>query len=369
MKNKKTLNKTTPVRSSEIKRSGKIGILLINLGSPEQPRTGEVRRYLREFLSDPRVIDIPALARFLLLNLFILPFRPQKSARAYREIWDPSGSPLILHTAELARKLDETLNPRGADEGAYQVEYAMRYGAPAIGEVLKRFERAGVERIRILPLYPQYASSSTGSSLEEVYRQTGTFWNTPALEVIPPFYDEPGFIKAQSRIIKENLKSFETRTGRKIDYVLFSFHGLPERQIQKSDCRGSHCLSRPDCCENPGEAIHYCYRAQSYQSARLLWESLKLPPEKVGVSFQSRLGRTPWIKPYTDELLLELPGRGVKNLAVVAPSFTADCLETLEELGIRGRDDFLGAGGEEFLYIPCVNSDPDWVRAVAKMMG
>ena len=336
----------------------KTGILLLNLGSPDAPQAGPVRRYLREFLSDPRVIDINPLGRALLLNLIILPFRPRKSAEAYQQVWTERGSPLIFHTADLAEKLAAYLEKQAP--GKYSVRYAMRYGNPSTGAVLEEFAREGVSEIRALPLYPQYASSSTGSAVEELYRRAGETWNTRFVSVLGPFFQHPDFIKVLANIARENLTD--------PDHVLFTYHGLPERQIRKSD-RGNHCLTGGNCCDNPGDALDYCYRAQCYATSRKLAEALKLPADKWSVSFQSRLGRTPWIQPYTDEVIKELPGKGVKKIAVMSPSFTADCLETLEELNIRAREDFLEAGGEEFQYIPCPNARDDWVQALAGMVA
>lgn len=333
-----------------------IGLLLINLGTPDAPETGAVRRYLREFLSDPRVLDIGAVGRAALLNLVILPTRPQKSAQAYRKVWSPTrGSPLLYHS----RDLTDAVRARLA--AGWQVELAMRYGNPTIADALGRLERGGVDRIVVFPLYPQYASSSTGSSLEAVYEQAGRAWNVPPLSVIGAFYDHPLFIEACRAV------GAPVIADKKPDHVLFSFHGLPERQIRKSDDTGAHCLASDSCCDQIGGANRHCYRAQCYATARALASALGLADGSWTVTFQSRLGRTPWIRPYTDIVIPELAQRGVKNLVVFCPAFVADCLETVEEIGIRAVEQWRGCGGSELTLVPAINSSPPWVDAVAAM--
>jgi ferrochelatase len=329
------------------------GLLLINLGSPQAPTTGAVRRYLREFLSDPRVIDINAVGRQLLLNAVILPFRPRKSAAAYRKVWLDEGSPLIVHSQALTREV------RAALGAGWQVELAMRYGEPAIAPALDRLRAAGVDEIVVLPLYPQYAASSTGSSLEEVFRRAGARWVVPNLTVVPPFYDDAGYLDAFAAVGKEAV------AGK--DHVLFSFHGLPERQVTKTDASGAHCLASASCCDAIAPVNRHCYRAQCFATARGIAARLGLAAEAWSTSFQSRLGRTPWIKPYTDLVLPELAGRGVRTLAVYCPAFVADCLETLEEIGIRAREQWLGLGGTELVLVPSLNASPRWVDAVAAL--
>jgi len=332
------------------------GALLINLGTPEAPRTSEVRAYLREFLGDPLVIDIPPLSRWLLLNLVILPFRPRKSARAYASIWTPEGSPLLIHTRNLAAEVQR----RAGDELA--VEFAMRYGRPSVAEGLRRLRDRGVDRLVALPLYPQYALSSTRSSIEKIRREAAALPHPPEVRYVEDFYEDPGFLDTQTAIARPLLDGFHA------DHVVFSFHGLPERQVKVLDASGAHCLMRDDCCAQVDARNRTCYRAQCYATARGLAARLGLPAAGWTVAFQSRLGRTPWIKPYTDILLAELPGRGVKRVAVLTPSFTADCLETLEEIGIRGREQFRAAGGDDLLAVPCVNADARWVEAVVGMI-
>jgi ferrochelatase len=332
------------------------GLLLINLGTPDAPTTPAVRRYLREFLSDPRVIDIDPFARWLLLNFVILVFRPRKSAEAYRKIWDERGSPLLLHSLEFTRQIALEL------EGEFQVEFGMRYGHPSLKDALDRLRAMKVQSITLMPLYPQYAAASTASSLERAYRLIGQGWDVPPIRVVPPFFNQPSFLDAlatsSAAVIRQS----------RADHVLFSFHGLPERQIRKSDLIGNHCLASPQCCDQIGAANTNCYRAQAHYTAREVAKRLGIAAEGFSISFQSRLGRTPWIRPYTDLLVPELARRGVRRLAVLCPAFVADCLETLEEIGIRARASFLAAGGEELVLVPCLNAHPAWVRAAADLV-
>lgn len=336
-----------------------VGVLLVNLGTPEAPRTAEVRRYLREFLSDPRVIDIPWFFRALILYAFILPFRPAKSAEAYAKIWTTEGSPLLVHGRNLVHKVATDLG-----EG-YCVRLAMRYGAPSIAGAIEELVREGVKEIVVLPLYPQYASSSTGSTVEEVCRVIGQMWNTPPITVLGSFFDHPDFINAFVQVGKENF----TQHGRP-EHVLMSFHGLPERQIKKSDPRGLGCLRGQSCCEDPGERLQYCYRAQCFATAKALASGLGLSEQEYTVCFQSRLGRTPWVKPYTDELVPLLAARGVKDVAVFCPAFVADCLETVEEIGMRAADSFssASAGAGRLRLVPSLNDSDLWAAGVANLI-
>lgn len=330
------------------------GVLIINLGTPDDTSVSSVRRYLRQFLSDPRVLDIPALGRWALLNLIILPTRPKESAEAYKTIWTDRGSPLKYHTEDLTNAISERLG------GEIPVRYAMRYQNPSLESVLQAFHRDGVERLFVVPMYPQYASSSTGSCLEELYKVAAKDWNTPSLVVVPPFYDHPAYLDACADIAKEHLVNLDD-----FDHILMSYHGLPERHVKKCDLQdGNYCLSKPDCCAEVSQVNRYCYRAQCYATSRSLAERLGLKDDDYSVSFQSRLGRTPWIKPYTDEEIKKLAERGIRKLAVMIPSFTADCLETLEEIAIRGEEDFQEAGGESLTMVPSLNADPRWLEAV-----
>ena len=330
------------------------GLLLVNLGTPDEPTTPAVRRYLREFLSDPRVIDMPAIGRAILLNLVILPFRPAKSAHGYRLIWDRDrGSPLLFHGRALADEVAGKLGP------AWQVELAMRYGSPSIATALVSLRRSACDRIVVLPLFPQSAASSTGTAVARVMELAGLDWNVPQLDFVPPFYADAGFLGAFEAVARPAL------ADARADHVLFSFHGLPERHLRKSDVTGAACEINDSCCArlaNPG-----CYRAQSFATANQLAARLGLAREGYTVTFQSRLGRDPWIKPYTDYVIDDLAKAGKKRLAVLCPAFVADCLETIEEIGMRARDQFKAAGGEELTLVPSLNATPAWVDAVVAM--
>lgn len=335
------------------------GILLINLGTPDAPEPAPVRRYLREFLSDPRVIDINPIGRALLLNLIILPFRPKRSAAAYKQIWTPAGSPLLVHSLAL-------LDGLRARMPAFPVELAMRYGNPSIEAGLTRLRERSCDRIVVVPLYPQYASSSTGSSVELVYRIAARLWNTPYITVVPPFYEHPAFISAFASVARKTLAQLEP------DHVLFSFHGLPERHVSAS-ADPTLCVAKPDCCERLVDGNRNCYRAQCFATARALAAALELGDahgldRRWSISFQSRLGRTPWIKPYTDEVVPALAKRGVARLAVMCPAFVADCLETLEEIGMRAREEFRTAGGETLELVPSLNAEPVWIGALEQLI-
>ncbi|MEE8557886.1 MAG: ferrochelatase [Myxococcota bacterium] len=330
----------------------RVGVLLLNLGTPDSPSVSDVRRYLREFLSDPRVIDIPALFRWLLLRLFVLPFRPRRSARAYRSIWTTDGSPLLVHSRALRNAVAESLG------GDYVVRLGMRYGSPSIEKAQEELIVEGVDSIIAFPLFPQFAESSTGSAVRKVLDLAMRPGHLPALVTLSPFYDHPGFIAAVAEVMREDLVGFTP------DHVVVSFHGLPERQVRRSDPHGTHCLVVDNCCAAVGPANRDCYRAHCFATARALAEALELSRDLYTVSFQSRFGRTPWIGPPTDRVLQTLAFRGVRRVAVVCPSFVADCLETLEEIGIRGRETFRAAGGQDLRLVRSINAHPRWVAAV-----
>ena len=334
----------------------KTGLLLCNLGTPDDPSPSSVRRYLREFLSDPRVLDISALGRWALLNLIILPTRPRKSAAAYRLIWDQRGSPLLAHSRDLVEAVRQRLG------GDWVVELGMRYQNPSIASAMQALRAAGADSVVVFPLYPQYSASSTGSSAEEVFRVAGREWVTPTLSFIEPFYDDPGFIDAFAAVGAPVIEA------QRPDHVLMSFHGLPERHMHKADATGKHCLASAGCCDRIIPANRHCYRAQCYATARALAARLGLSAGAYSVSFQSRLGRTPWIRPYTDLVLPELAAAGKKRVVVFCPAFVADCLETLEEIGIRAKRDFTAAGGDQLTLVPSLNASPRWVEAVAALV-
>jgi len=306
------------------------GLLLLNLGTPDAPTTPAVRRYLREFLSDPRVIDLNPVGRALLLHLVILPFRPAKTAHAYRAIWDERrGSPLLAHGKDLAAGVAAKLG------AGWHVELAMRYGSPSIRSALDAL--ADCERIVMLPLFPQNASSSTGTAVERVWKLASKAWRVPAIDMVPEFFADDGFLAAWAAVAAPALAAARP------DHVLLSFHGLPVRHITKGDP----------------------YRDQCLATASSLVSRLGIADHTV--CFQSRLGRTPWIEPHTDKVIDELAARGVKRLAVMCPAFVADCLETLEEIGIRAKAQFRAAGGEELVLVPSLNATSAWVDAVCAM--
>jgi ferrochelatase len=333
-----------------------VGVLVLQVGTPDSTSVRDVRRYLREFLSDPRVLDMPALLRSLLLNAVILPFRPRRSAEQYRKIWTAEGSPLMIHTEGLRAALQEELGE------VYVVRVAMRYQNPSIESALDELVEAGCNRIVIAPMFPQYSSAAYGSAVGRVHELTSTMWNVPATSTIPPFYDHPGFVSSVADIARRHLAGFRP------DHVLFSYHGLPESQIRKSDQSGEWCLQRSDCCDAMLAENRFCYRAQSHATTRVVANELKLSNSEFSTAFQSRLAGQKWIEPYTDAVLEGLYRNGVRRLAVLTPSFVSDCLETLEEIGIRLREQWLGIGGEDLSLVPCVNADSIWASALAGMV-
>lgn len=334
----------------------KTGVLLINTGTPKSPEVSDVRRYLRQFLSDPRVLDMAPLARWLLLELVILPFRPAKSAKAYRAIWTERGSPLLFHGLDLVAVLQAQLGDRAV------VRLAMQFGTPTIPAAFTDFAAQGVDNIVIVPLFPQYAAASFGSAVEATMAEAATRWVTPNIAVIPPFFDQPEFIAALASHVAKVV-------DREVpDHFVFSYHGLPERHCQRTDTTGQHCLKSSGCCDELNQANRNCYRAQCFATSRLLINALQLSPDQVTTSFQSRLGRIPWIKPHTDIILTQLGEKKLRKIVVVEPSFVADCLETLEEIGIRGRDDFRAAGGGELVLVPSLNATEPWAIGLAAII-
>ena len=328
----------------------KKGLLLINLGTPERPEVSSVRRYLIEFLTDKRVIDLPAIVRYLLVFAFIVPFRSKASAKAYQAIWTEQGSPLLINSQNLVSKLQRLVNPETC-----QIALAMRYGQPSIKMALDGLKHC--EHLTIIPLYPQYSSAATGSSIEKCLDLIKGQDILPSMTIIRDFYQHPLFIKAQSQLIQPHLQ--ETQ------HLLLSYHGLPERQLIKNNCN-------PVCIE-PCKPItrdsHACYRAQCFETSRLLAQHLKLSEDQYSVAFQSRLGKTPWIKPYLEDTLVSLIDKGVKRLLIACPSFVSDCLETLEEVGIRAKEQWIALGGEELILVPCLNDDDRWLSALLDIAG
>lgn len=330
----------------------KIGVLLINLGTPEKCDPKSVYAYLKQFLNDPRVIDLPTVVRYVLVNWVIIPFRYKQSAHAYQQIWSNKGSPLLTNGQDLVNAV------RKEFDTSMQIELGMRYGNPSIEFAFTALKNC--QKIIAIPLFPQYSSAATGSAIEELFRVLGDQWNIPEISVKKDFFNNANFIAAYASLIKEHLKD------KKMDVLIFSFHGLPERHIDKSTCR-SVC-SRSESCPKLDQLNNYCYRAQCYETSRLIAKDLHLSSSDYVVSFQSRLGKTPWIKPYTDMVLEELRQKKVEDIAVVCPSFVSDCLETLEEINIRARTQWLELGGHDFVFIPCLNTHPTWVEGLVKMI-
>ena len=329
------------------------GVLLVNLGSPNSPSVADVRRYLREFLMDGRVLDVNWFVRFCVVHFAILPSRPQKTAEAYRKIWMPAGSPLIVISRNLQAKLQQRVS--------VPVELAMRYQKPAIPDALRRLAEKGVDELLLIPLFPHYAMSSFESAVERVRAVVAKLAPQIRIELQPPFFEQPDYIEALVASAEDFLKNG-------FDHLLFSFHGLPERQIRKSDPTRRHCLATGNCCETASPAHATCYRAQCFRTVAAFVARAGVPKEKYSVAFQSRLGRDPWLKPYTDYELPRLAGNGIKKLLVMCPAFVSDCLETLEEIGLRGRESFRAAGGTELTLVPCLNEHPLWLEALEKMV-
>jgi protoporphyrin/coproporphyrin ferrochelatase len=331
----------------------KKAVVLMNLGSPDSTEVKDVRRYLNEFLMDKRVIDKPWLLRTLLVRGIIVPFRAPKSAAAYKTIWTDKGSPLIVISKQQQKAL--------AKEIEEPVTIAMRYGSPspkdAYDELVKN--NPDLEEVIVVPMYPHYAMSSFETAVEYAKEHHKKYKYGFKLTFIEPFYNDADFIKALCETIKPYLEE-------DYDQILFSYHGIPERHILKCDPTGKHCLKVENCCEVPSPAHEYCYRHQCWTTTQLVAEKLAIPKEKVGFSFQSRLGKDPWLQPYTAARFEELPKEGVKKLLVVCPAFVSDCLETIEEIGEEGRESFMHSGGESFELIPCLNVHPLWIETMAK---
>ncbi len=330
----------------------KPGVLLVNLGSPASPGVRDVRRYLREFLMDERVLDAPYPVRWFVVHCCILPARPKQSAEAYAKIWRPAGSPLIVISRNVRAELQ-----RGV---GLPVELAMRYQNPSIPDALLSLRNQGVDELLVIPLFPQYAMSSFETAVERVKSAAARLAPRMALQVVPPFFDHPDYLAALVASAADYL-------SQGYDHLLFSFHGLPERHVRKADPSGNHCLQTETCCETDHPAHRTCYRRQCLQTVAAFVQRAGVT--RYSVSFQSRLGREPWLQPYTDRELVRLAQAGVRKLVVICPAFVTDCLETLEEIGIRGRATFLQAGGREFTLVPCLNEHPLWLAALERMVS
>ncbi len=322
------------------------GILLINLGTPDNSDPKSVRRYLKQFLNDPMVVDLPGIVRWPLVNWLIIPNRYKKSAAAYQQIWlkehsaFKTGSPLLIHSEAMKDALAIELGV------GHQVELGMRYGNPSIQSALEKLKNC--DNLTVLPLFPQYAAASTGTAIAEFLKCALKFKaiDVSKVRIQENFYQEPGFIAAYASVIQKHIH--EDIKNQKLDKLLFSYHGLPERQ---------NCKSTP------------CYRTQCFATSDAIANALGLSKHQYCVAFQSRLGRASWVKPYTDHMLPELIQEGIRNLAIACPSFVADCLETLEEINIRARAQWQSLGGDQLIVIPCLNADPRWIQAMAKIVG
>ncbi|HSO07466.1 MAG TPA: ferrochelatase, partial [Pelomicrobium sp.] len=313
----------------------RIGVLVVNLGTPDEPTAPALRRYLKQFLSDPRVVEIPRAAWWLILNGIILNVRPKKSAAKYATIWTAQGSPLKVHTERQAALLLGLLGERL--EPAPLVEHAMRYGSPSVADALGRLRAGGCDRVLVLPLYPQYSASTTASVFDAVFAAIEAMRNVPELRLVKHYHDDPRYIEALAANVRAHWSAHDRG-----QVLLMSFHGVPRFALDRGDP----------------------YHCECQKTGRLLAEALELKPEQYRVCFQSRFGGAEWLKPYTADTLAELPGQGIERVDVVCPGFVADCLETLEEIAMEGKQSFLGAGGKAFQYIPALNERPEWIAAL-----
>lgn len=330
------------------------GVLLVNLGSPDSPEVRDVRRYLIEFLLDPRVIDIPYINRQLLVRGPIAIGRSPKSAHEYQKLWTPDGSPLITYGYELRDLLQERL---GMD---YEVVLAMRYQSPSIPQGIEELKKSSLSKWIIIPLFPQQASATVGSVVEKVMDEIHKDWIFPEISLVNQFYDRPDFIDAWAAVASTyELESY--------DKFIFSYHGLPQRQLFKAD-PGHYCEGNIDCCKNINAQNRFCYSAQCFHNTRLLQEKLGLPVEKCITTFQSRLGRSEWAKPYTEEVVKQLAMDGYKKVLILSPAFIADCLETIVELGMQYKELFIEHGGETFDMMESLNNHPAWVEVLYNMV-
>lgn len=330
------------------------GVLVVNLGTPDSPVVPDVRKYLREFLMDERVIDIPYLSRWLLVNFIIAPFRAPKSARVYRQLWTENGSPLLYY----GRKVEEKLQERLGD--GYVVKLGMRYQNPSIASALKELRKYQLSSLIVLPLFPQYASATTGSVHQRVMEVLKKWHTIPETNLTGYYFNHPLFIKSFVA------KAAKALNNKDFDHFLFSYHGLPERQIYKG-AYNNYC-NLGSCCDLYGLDNLYCYRAQCFETSRILARELKIPEGKYDVVFQSRLGKDPWIQPYAEEVIKGLPLKGEKKVAVMVPSFVADCLETTIEVGEEFKEVFLESGGKEWIFIESLNDSKLWIDCLESLV-
>ncbi len=326
------------------------GVLLVNLGSPNSTSVKDVKHYLGEFLMDPNVIDLPYLLRAFIVKGIILHTRPKHSAEAYQKIWWEEGSPLIVLSERLKKKVEGKIT--------IPVALAMRYGSMSLEKGLSELSKQGVDDVLVIPLYPQYAMATTQTIIDKVTELQKEKFSHISVSTLPAFYHKKDYIKSLSNAILETIENLD------YEYILFSYHGLPERHIKKSDVTHSHCQLNDRCCSTPSAAHQYCYRHQCFETTRLVAEALQLKKGSFGNAFQSRLGFDAWLQPYTDRSIEKLGLQGIKKLVVVTPAFVSDCIETLEEIAIQGRELFIEVGGEEFTTVPCLNERDDWAQAL-----
>ncbi|EDY84210.1 ferrochelatase [Verrucomicrobiia bacterium DG1235] len=322
-------------------------VLLVNLGSPDSTSTPDVRRYLREFLSDDRVLDTWKPLQQFVLNCFILPTRPKRSGEAYEKVWTDEGSPLIVTSKNLQKLVQAKVEPT--------VELAMRYGSPSIPDAIERMKGNGITNVYLVPLYPHYAMSSYETVVVKVMEEVAERAPEMKVTTLQPFYSEEAYIEALYQSAKPYLED-------EYDHLLFSYHGIPNRHLNKADSSKGHCNVVKDCCTTCSPAHATCYRHQVTKTTELFVKRAGIPDDKWSISFQSRLGREPWLMPYTDKVLEELPQQGKNRLVVMTPAFVSDCLETLEEIAMEGKEEFLEAGGEKFSAVPCMNEHPAWIQ-------
>lgn len=331
------------------------GVLLVNLGSPDSPTAKDVKPYLDEFLMDERVIDVNPVLRNIIVRGIILNTRPKRSAEAYSKIWWDEGSPLIVISKRFAEKVQKHTQ--------LPIALGMRYGSMSIKEGLQELKEKGVDEVFLVPLYPHYAMSSYETVVVKTMDVQAEFFPEMQMTTLPAFYSNPDFVKILSQSIAEGLKGFD------YDHILFSYHGIPERHIKKSDPTKSHCKLDGKCCQTNSVAHHTCYKHQCLDTTELVKKELGLPEEKVSTSFQSRLGSDPWLQPFTDKEFERLAQEGVKKLAVITPAFVSDCLETLEEIAMEGKHQFQEAGGEDYIHISCLNDRDDWAQLMAEWIN
>ena len=331
----------------------KTGVLLINLGTPDSPSVKDVRKYLFEFLNDPRVIDISPIARFFLVNFIIVPFRAPKSAKIYKKLWTGQGSPILIYGKAVQEKLQQVLG------SSYGVELAMRYQKPSLDDVIREMEKKNYSKIIIIPMFPQYASASTGSAIEKAMKLISKWWIIPEIKIISQFYDNEGYLNT----IIEQAKKYKLND---YDHVLFSYHGLPVRQVDKVYSNGRLCEEH-NCETEITTENKYCYKATCYATTRLLAAKLNIPKEKYTVCFQSRLDKD-WLEPFSDKVIIEQAKKGAKKLLVFSPAFVADCLETTVEIGMEYQDLFAQYGGEKIQLVESLNDHPMWIETLKNMI-